>query len=171
MRDALTLLLTAGMAMASFAQCKYEKNEVDKFTKDKVVITKARIVIHSAAADAMRFRHQGESYFLDLSVAVSKGISGVCNGSELNLLLSDSSVVTFTAVSGGDVDVTYNPYGNIRILHCTYAVAKDDLLRLAEVPVNSIRIHYCDTYEDTDISKPVKQEKVQKAVSCLLKAG
>lgn len=170
MRAALTLLLAACMASASYAQCKYERNEVDKFTKDKVVVTRAKSPLFGAMVEYFDFRSQAGSYFIDIHSSVRRDFDGVPDGATLMFMLANDSVVEAKATHGAPV--LPRMVGNMMayFFDCTYAIDRAGLERMQASPVTAMRFYHYTSYSDVEVKKTARQERMQKAIICLLQA-
>lgn len=155
--------------MAS-AQCTYQQNEVDKFTKKKVISTKAHASLFGAMVDYIMFRSVDGNCFLDIHSSVDNSFGAVPEGASLLFRLANDSVVEATAAHLAIAAPAYVGTHIVFFFDATYSMELTALEQLASTPVVGMRIYHTDSYSDIDWQKPRKQEKLQRAAQCLLQA-
>ncbi len=168
MKYVLALFLFTATVQAN-AQCKYVKNEVDRFTKSKVVVTKANVSLYGAMIDKWHFRSVDGSYFIDIHSSVRQSFDAIPADGELMFLLDNDSTVQAYS-TGLFIPITQRA-GNaiVQILDATYALDHVALEQLVSHKVVAIRFYHTNTYTELEM-KAAKQQKIMAAAKCLLEA-
>jgi hypothetical protein len=150
------------------AQCKYERNEVDRFTHNHVVEVKAKVSFFGAMIDKASFRLVDGHYFMDIHSSTPSDFV-VSEGSSLYFLLANDSVVI--AKSIGLFSPSPKSMGSTIawIFDGTYELDREAMAQLAAVPVVALRFYNSGAYTEREW-KPSKQTKLMDAARCLLAA-
>lgn len=145
------------IASFSFAQdCKYEKNEVDKFTKKMTKVTKKVKLIQTFNSEGYVYITKEDtslSISLNYRTSFSKSVK-VEDGSELSFLLEGGDIITLKKKNG------------------SYPISKENLTKLSSTKTKTLRYYYTDSdgnykYSDTEI-KDGNAEDFMKLTLCVL---
>jgi hypothetical protein len=139
-----------------FAQCKYEKNEVDKFTNKSTIITKSEIIVRDGAtAVGFALTQVGESKGVRLSLNLQRVFS-ISEGAKL-FLKTASGVIELPAekytLSSGYSEVDYS-----------LSQQNFDILKASDI--SDIRIELMDGSLDKTIEIK-KAQKMKSLFSCI----
>ncbi len=177
--------------MNTFAQnCKYEKNEVDKFTNKKVVITKQEKVFSTVNTTGFyTVRQDGDSYYIEFDYLVQTSFSGTSNAEkniaikqndQLMFLLDNDEVVTLS--SSKTVQTQMKPNMATQLINwelndVSYPVTKEQLSTLQSKKTKTLRIYRTIGYDgqnlgqedfmDVDIKKG-NQDDIQALIQCVI---
>ncbi len=187
----ILLTITAAISINSYAQnCKYEKNEIDKFTKKKVVVTKSEKVF--AALNTSGFytvKQDGENYYIEFDYLVQTSFSGTSNAEknivikqndQLMFLLENDEVVTLKASKTIQTQMKPNmttQLVNWELNDVSYPVTKEQLSTLQSAKTKTLRIYRTIGFDgqnfgqqdfmDVDIKKG-NQDDIQRLIQCVL---
>lgn len=143
------------------AQCKYDKDEVDEFTANKIISTKSETLGKSAFSFVSVSFSMVDS-FLYLHAKVSgRAFECVTKKSELYIKLSDGTVEVFQHV--GDIDCEnsdYIPKSFVSLM------TKKQLELFTEVNVESIRILVSNGKKDYKV-KEKRRRKFMDLARCM----
>jgi len=165
-----TLLAVLLIASASlFAQCKYNTNEIDKFTKDTVKITKRSTLIYALNDRGnVFFIKQNSLKYLHLQY-FSGGIKSLViqENAELMFILEDETVLTLKAMNSTYGDVNLNSIGGDNSgVKANYTLSKEDLNLLQTKKIKSVRLYLNDTHKDYNVL-PKNAEKIKLSANCI----
>ena len=170
MKKALFLMLIA--SSTAFSQnCKFAKNEVDKFTGEKVVVTdyvninkkftSRHFFSHSLIKDkdgygrVLKLTGGGQSLFMEKG---SKCILLLSNDEQVTLLAEDSFKTDFKIIAGQTVS-SINP---------VYLVDESFLTKIAEIGINAIRMETSERVYDSDFTEK-DNKNLAKNINCIIK--
>lgn len=141
-------------------KCKYEKNELDEFTKNYVVITKRRSLYqYLSNVLTMKGVMINDNKYLRAEIGAS-GIFSVDKGDKLMFILGDGSVLELKSVEYVIADhKTHGFYGAV----ADYYIDPEKFQLLSNYKITKVRIYTTDGY----IEKKIKQD-YQYNVSFLL---
>lgn len=151
------ILLSAGIILSLSAAgqtCKYEQNEVDEFTGEKVIISKYRLFIVA----------KGRSIYTAIKTVISNSDTnhfvlidythryeqpyGINEESKLQYKLENDEVISLTPNNRIDKmylkkkhRLSYADY----MLEIEYPISKLDLIKLIESKLKYVRIHHMNT--------------------------
>lgn len=141
----------------SFGQCKFDVNEVDKFTGEVKVETKSEI-LHRDATSAFSFnfcRHD-DSYFVRVGINLPGQIYSIVVGDKLILICGESTITLTskeTRVVGSFVSVVY-------------FITADQIKVLNEFNITDMRLYLNHQYVDKEIVTK-KAEKILQLSRCI----
>lgn len=135
---------------------KIKEVEIDKFTQERRVKTSEQFV-KEGMFDRVGFwyRSVGKTYFINQE-ASGWGVGVVGDGEKLIFLLDDNQ--TISVLSTGIQDYTINKYGNY--YSHQYSISKDDIEKLANHNLKSIRKYTVKGYSDLDV-KDKRQDELK----------
>jgi len=176
------LALALICAYSSFAQnCKYKKNEVDKFTGKHVKQTKDKQVIGTFyTAGDFSVLKEGEDYFLVFDYVLTSYSNfkphSIPEGSELVFLLvngktiSAKSVATISGQSATLIGLP--PLYTCKLKQVRYSITKDQLVELAKEEIKAIRFNKLTGEGNPDVVdndiKRHNQDDIKALISCVL---
>jgi len=187
-------IFLAALCMLSFnafsQNCKYEKNEIDKFTKKKVVITKSEKVFYTLNTSGFyTVKQDGENYYIEFDYLVQTSFSGTSNAEknisikqndQLMFLLENDEIVTL--VSANTVQTQMKPNMTSQLVNwelndVSYPISLEQLKTLQSAKTKTLRIYRTIGYDaqnigqqdymDVDIKK-ASQDDIQKLINCLI---
>jgi hypothetical protein len=190
MKHILLTIITA-ISINSYAQnCKYEKNEIDKFTKKKVVITKSEKVFGTVNTSGFySVKQDGDNYYIEFDYLVQTSFSGtsrvatniaVKEKDQLMFLLENDEVVTLESSSTVQTQMKSNMASglvNWELNDVMYPITKEQLTVLQSAKTKTLRIYRTIGYDaqnfgqqdfmDVDIKKG-NQDDIQRLIQCVL---
>jgi hypothetical protein len=160
MNNIFRILLVTGALCTSksdvFAQCKYEKNEVDKFTNKVEIVTKSEIIVRDGAtAVGFALTQVGESKGVRLSLNLQRVFS-ISEGAIL-FLKTASGVIELPAVKY----TLSTGYSEV-----DYSLSQQDFDILKASEISDIRIELMDGSLDKSIEMK-KAQKVKSIFGCI----
>jgi hypothetical protein len=141
----------------SFGQCKFDVNEVDKFTGIVKVETKSE-VLHKDAMSAFSFnfcRHDN-SYFVRVGINLPGELYSIVAGDRL-ILICGGSTITLTSKE------TRLVKGFVSV---QYLITTDQIKVLNEFNITDMRLYLTDGYIDKEIVTK-KAEKILQLSRCI----
>ena len=190
MKNQLIVLLTF-FSFSVFAQnCKYEKNEIDKFTKKKVVVTKSEKVFTSLNTSGFyTVKQEDENFFIEFDYLVQTSFSGTSKA-ETNITIKEKDQLMFllendeviTLVSSSTVQTQMKPnmasqLVNWELNDVAYPITLDQLKTLQSAKTKTLRIYRTIGYDaqnigqqeymDVDLKKG-DQDDIQMLIQCVV---
>ena len=190
MKNQLIVLLTF-FSFSVFAQnCKYEKNEIDKFTKKKVVVTKSEKVFTSLNTSGFyTVKQEDENFFIEFDYLVQTSFSGTSKA-ETNITIKEKDQLMFllendeviTLVSSSTVQTQMKPNMASQLVNCelndvAYPITLDQLKTLQSSKTKTLRIYRTIGYDaqnigqqeymDVDLKKG-DQDDIQMLIQCVI---
>ena len=190
MKNQLIVLLTF-FSFSVFAQnCKYEKNEIDKFTKKKVVVTKSEKVFTSLNTSGFyTVKQEDENFFIEFDYLVQTSFSGTSKA-ETNITIKEKDQLMFllendeviTLVSSSTVQTQMKPnmasqLVNWELNDVAYPITLDQLKTLQSSKTKTLRIYRTIGYDaqnigqqeymDVDLKKG-DQDDIQILIQCVV---
>ena len=186
------ILLSLSLASTlSFGQnCKYEKNETDKFTKKKVVITKSEKVFYTLNTSGFyTVKQDGENYYIEFDYLVQTSFSGTSNADknisikqndQLMFLLENDEVVTLMSSNTVQTEMKPNMASqlvNWELNDVTYPITLEQLKTLQSAKTKTLRIYRTIGYDAQNIGqqdymdveiKNASQDDIQKLINCVI---
>lgn len=186
------LTIIAAISINSYAQnCKYEKNEIDKFTKKKIVITKSEKVFGTVNTSGFyTVKQDGDNYYIEFDYLVQTSFSGTSNAEkniaikqndQLMFLLENDEVVTLTSSKTVQTQMKPNmatQLVNWELNDVSYPITNEQLSTLLSAKTQTLRIYRTIGFDgqnpgqqdfmDVDIKKG-NQDDIQKLIQCILK--
>lgn len=175
---------------ASAQNCKYEKNEIDKFTKKKVIVTKSEKIFATLNTSGFyTVKQDGDSYNIEFDYLVQTSFSGTSNadknitikqGDQLMFLLDNDEVVTLSSSKTVQTEMKPNMATqliNWELNDVSYQVTKEQLSTLQSAKTTTLRIYRTIGFDgqnlgqqdfmDVDIKKG-NQDAIQNLILCVL---
>jgi hypothetical protein len=174
----------------SAQNCKYVKNEIDKFTKKKVIITKSeKIVATLNTSGFYTVKQDGDNYYIEFDYLVQTSFSGTSNAEknitikqndQLMFLLENDEVVTLTSSKTVQTEMKPNMATkmiNWELNDVAYPVTKEQLSALQSAKTKTLRIYRTNGFDgqnagqqdfmDVEIKKG-NQDAIQNLIQCVL---
>lgn len=151
----LMILMLISFTITS-QNCRYEKNEIDKFTGKLTKLTNDyKLFESSKSVGYVRIYRSGDDYAINFVCDGNFGIRRtIKNESELSFLLQDGKIITLKKSEGSN-----------------YSISKADLMSLMQTKIDSVRFQYQKNEETiTDDCKVKKGQNtdVQNIIKCVL---
>lgn len=164
------ILLLLFVPFIGFAQdCKFEKNEIDPFSKTKVVNTKRRVIVDQLGQSVVfQFLYNVEpSIKIIFSLGGSKEIIVTTNNKTM-FLLNNDDVLSF--------DVNEEQLGIIKPglsfpfteLNFTFPISIDNLNKIKNIGIKKIRMEAKDKTYDFDVFSKKDVAKVNGIIDCFI---
>ena len=176
-------------AAAQKSECKYSRNEIDKFTKVKILVTKLqRITKFFDAAAFVYGVAEGEKKSLGVQIVTKKYLASrpsqadldeaviVPKGSKIIILFEDEStfqLVTDTAYNGSSIfdsprsgGNSNNAYEVITTTSIQYPVNENSIKTLTSKAAKSIRVAIGNSNYDYNFGKK-ETGAVQEILTCI----
>ena len=141
----------------TFAQCKFEVNEFDKFTKTINIVTKMEI-LHKDFNSAISFNFckSDSNLFIKVGLNLTGEIYSINEGDKLMIMCSDS-IITLKAsqyklVSG--------------FTYVNYFITQEQLEIIKTINITDIRLYLIDSYIDKKIELK-RAEKILELSKCI----
>ena len=154
------LLVTATLLMSSLvtkSQCKYDKNEIDKFTGIKKIETISEILHRDfESAISISFCKYDTKIFLKVGLNLSGEIYSIIEGDELILLCGKIPV----ALKALETNVIQG-YVNMK-----YSITEEQLKILNNNMITDLRIYLRDSYIEKTIESK-RSSKIMKLSTCI----
>lgn len=153
----LLLIITLISGINAYTQnCKYETNDIDKFTGKMTKITKKKKFIETFNSEghvALQKADTTLTLILSYRTSFSKKVT-VNEGAELSFLLEDGKIITLKKTSGN------------------YATNSSQLKTLMAIKTKTLRYYFTDQggdykYEDIEIKKS-NAEDFMNLIKCVL---
>lgn len=156
MNATLIILFTLVTAI-SFSQCKYQTNEIDKFTKTSKIVTKSES-LHKDFNSAISFSFCkfDSEYFVKVGINLTDKTYSIIDGDKLMLICGDSivSLVSLeTQVATGFVYVNY-------------LITREQLEVLQNHTITNVRVYLRDSYIEKEIILK-RANKIQLLSKCI----
>ncbi len=148
MKKVILLILITLSTFYSFSQCKFKKDEVDEFTKNRIRETKDFMVAGVFSQSYMvQLRQVNDGYFLKLGYS-TLGTSSIVigQGDELMIKLNNDSVITLQSLEIASATHSYSSGMTATTIYCNYSITKEQLELLAKNPAVKIRFYTTDGY-------------------------
>ena len=166
----LILFATFFFVTASYGQeCEYEINEIDKFTKEKKILTKPVTVAESLKIGKIlkiksikwKIKEDNNSKFLMTSYQLSKGTIMMQGTEKLHLLLdNDESISLNITTLMPSLEGKFNSY----VFEHTYNITDEEISKLLEHEVKDIRVEAMINGFDYSISEEVSTRKIFQCI-------
>lgn len=165
MKKILFLIFACFLVSSSYAQ-RIKKNEVDKFTKTKVVETtweSLYSVNFMASGFIYKFdfciRKAGDLYVMPANILL-KEIEKYDEHSGVTFLLDNEETVVLTTVFTG---IGAEKFGNGYYFETSFNIDATDVQKLKEHKITNVRVSYLGGHYDKEL-KGKKQELVMKCL-------
>lgn len=156
------LLLLILLPSISFSQCKYLRDDVDKFTNDTIKQTRFnRLCYKGIRCFNYAFALMNGYKYLMVSY-VSSSIYSVRDDAKLMLLMDDGSVINLNVIKGGIA----GPSLSVWYLEVYLPLSDDNYDLLRSKSISTIRYFTADGYVELD-TKPKNSNLFKKMLLCI----
>ena len=141
----------------TFAQCKFEVNELDKFTKSINIVTKMEI-LHKDFNSAISFNFckSDSSLFIKVGLNLTGKVYSIDKGDKLMIICSDSIITLnsseYKLVSG--------------FTYINYFISQKQFEIIQTMNITDIRIYLIDSFIDKKIELK-RAEKILELSKCI----
>jgi hypothetical protein len=190
MKYNILLSLTLASTISYGQNCNFEKNEVDKFTKKKVVETKREKLFGTLNSSGFyTVKQEGDNFYIEFDYLVQSSFSGasrvatniaVKEKDQLMFLLENDEVVTLESSSTVQSQMKPNLSSglvNWELNDVKYPVTLEQLKTLQSAKTTTLRIYRTIGFDaqnigqqesmDVDIKK-ASQDDMQQMINCVL---
>jgi hypothetical protein len=190
MKYNILLSLTLASTISFGQNCNYEKNEVDKFTKKKVVETKREKLFGTLNSSGFyTVKQEGDNFYIEFDYLVQSSFSGasrvatniaVKEKDQLMFLLENDEVVTLESSSTVQSQMKPNLSSglvNWELNDVKYPVTLEQLKTLQSAKTTTLRIYRTIGFDaqnigqqesmDVDIKK-ASQDDMQNMIHCVI---
>lgn len=149
----------------SIAQnCKYERNDIDKFTKQKVIITESVIMWKNPmGGNSLSFKSKNidDIYLLEMRYSMSN-VFAIEKDSKLYFLTTNDENIEVLAIESKVSD----SYSTTSFCIVNYAISEEIRVKLSIEQIKSIRFYTTDGYIEHDI-RSKKQTILNNIMNCI----
>ena len=190
MKNYILLSLTLASTISFGQNCNYEKNEIDKFTKKKVVETKREKLFGTLNSSGFyTVKQEGDNFYLEFDYLVQSSFSGasrvatniaVKEKDQLMFLLENDEVVTLESSSTVQSQMKPNLSSglvNWELNDVKYPITLEQLKTLQSAKTTTLRIYRTIGFDaqnigqqesmDVDIKK-ASQDDMQQMIQCVI---
>lgn len=168
MKKLIILILLPFLSIAQ--DCKLKKNEIDSFTKQKVVQTKQLSIFNEIARSIVVELNFDKIIYFDLEYySSSVKVRSINPSNNVLFLLNDGSVISCTNIQfeeptqvSGLMNVKDNLY------KFKLEISKEDLTRINEIKIKTVRIENSDDPLDMNL-KDKQTKRFYEELTCFLK--
>lgn len=168
---ALMLLFSVNMfsqqqGSQSQNNCRYEKNEIDKFTKMVSRITKQQTLNTRGPEPYLYVKGKNVDGFIGIGLLIQERFPvrySIKKGDELKLSLTNGEVITVKCVK----EVTPRRYYGNTEYYANYVFMPDDVQKILANKVDAVRIYHSEGYTTVNIV-PSRQSVIQNAIRCVM---
>lgn len=176
MKTSVVVFFFALLPLLSNGQCEYAINEIDKFTKTELIVTKLEYVYRPVFGDdiQMALAKTNSDYGVVFSIFTEKTLC-FDSDSKLLLLLQDSSIVTLSKMGSkfecSELERDGNALMNKSII--IFSIDKGQLEALKTMKLVMVRLISTDEQITTDLSKNNTEKKkaasfFERNVQCVI---
>jgi hypothetical protein len=190
MKNYILLSLTLASTISFGQNCNYEKNEIDKFTKKKVVETKREKLFGTLNSSGFyTVKQEGDNFYIEFDYLVQSSFSGasrvatniaVKEKDQLMFLLENDEVVTLESSSTVQSQMKPNLSSglvNWELNDVKYPITLEQLKTLQSAKTTTLRIYRTIGFDaqnigqqesmDVDIKK-ASQDDMQQMIQCVI---
>lgn len=167
MKKIILLLLVVNNIFAQ--ECKFERNEIDAFSKQKVVETKPKAIVDvfsPTQSVLLQFLHDKENYITTTFDIVNYQTFIVRSEDNVLFLLNNDEVITF------NTDETIGDHNQGVIVttryKMKYKISLEEINKIRNIGIKKIRLENSKKTKDFDVSSKNKIEKLNNTVDCFL---
>lgn len=146
------LLLLLILPTTLFCQ-KIKVNAIDKFTNQKIIETDSKHLRAGFSCGISVSYRAVDTFLLIKIVGYGCGVGVIGRNEKFIFLLSDKSTVTVKSKGIQDYTIRSSTMATVRSYSHEYYITKEDIKKLSETTVESVRTYSTDGYEDIEIKK------------------
>jgi hypothetical protein len=153
----IIILLFSVLTTVSLAQCKYSKNEIDKFTGIEKVETNLEL-LHKDFNSTVSFNFckYDSLYFIKVGLNLTDKVYSIMEGGKLMLVCGE----TILSLTSTETRVIKD------FVYINYKLKKEELSIINKHIISNIRIYLRDTYIEKEITLK-RAEKILKLSNCI----
>lgn len=165
----ITLLFIILITTCSFGQnCKFEKNEIDEFTKSKVVKVKGSILFKTSLVTGMYFQISkiNDQKFITFIFSSNNPFS-VIKGDEIMLKTKDDKVIKMSYNESKVSESSNIPTIGLMFSSKITIILNDELIhQLKNSEIIKARFYTRDSYFEEDVKKK-NQSNISNDIKCI----
>lgn len=157
-------------SIVSFSQCKFKQNEVDDFTKSKIIKTIPRVLANDMSGSVVLQFISENQYFIDITVSFKYHDAIVTSATdEILFLMNDKSVMTFPInnIFIGQLKGSGNLMSSTEF-QLKFPITLDQLNSIKELGVDKVRFEAGRLKKDFIVKNRKDVEKINHNISCLI---
>jgi hypothetical protein len=146
--------------------CRYEKNEMDKFNKSISRITKQQTLSTRGPEPYLYVKGKNVDGFIGIGLLIQERFPvrySIKKGDELKIALTNGEVITVRCAK----EVTGRRYYNGTEYYANYIFMPDDVQKILANKVDAIRIYHSEGYTSVNINSN-RQMVIQNVIRCVL---
>lgn len=168
------LILALMLSYVVFAQqrnnspqnCRYEKNEIDKFNKTVSRITRQQTLNTRGPEPYLYVKGKNVDGFIGIGLLIQERFPmryTIKKGDELKIALTNGQVITVRCVK----EVTPRRYYGGTEYYANYVFMPDDVQKILSAKVDAIRFYHSEGYTSVNIP-PNRQLVIQNVIRCVM---
>ena len=172
MKNITLILLLLIFSHVSGQSCKYQKNEVDEFTKKEILITKEKAVTKVGMGLGVYMTAKGlridGAKSIELNI-FSPSIFTIQQGGKVMFMTKTKEVIETEFLESSVADYAHLGQVNVTIWHTssTILLSSDLISRLQNAEITKVRWYTADGYVEKEVKK--KQYKnLASIINCIL---
>lgn len=164
----ITIVLLMAMAVGYSQNCKYEKNEVDEFTKNKILVVKGSEIFKTSMFTGLYFQISKINETKFITFSLTSGSVFVLEKGENKIMLKtkDEQIIN---IGFDETLVSEIVTGSIGIMcYCHQRVLLNDnlLYKLKNVEIIKVRIYTKDGYIEKEV-KNKHSKNISQDLKCI----
>jgi hypothetical protein len=157
-KKTLTLFTIICLSFNLFGQCKYEINEIDKFTNQSKIETKSEIIYKDFnTALSINLCKYDTTYFIKIGINLTDQVYSVLKGDKILLKLENSQIVEIISLETKIIS---------GFSYVKYSINSGDFVKLKSSLITDIRIYLNKEYIDRTIDNK-KGSKIKIISNCI----
>jgi hypothetical protein len=150
--------------------CKFEKNEIDPFSKTKVINTRSRVIVNVLGRTVvLQFLYNVEpSIKIEFSLGGAKEVI-VTTNNKIMFLFNNADVLSFDVNEEQIGKITPNISYTSTELNFTNKISINDLNKIKTIGIKTIRLETKDKTYDFEVISKKDAEKINVIIDCFLK--
>jgi hypothetical protein len=172
MKKIALLLFTTFLSISSFGQnCKYKTNEVDEFTKNKILETKEELLTVSGMgfgfSTSYNLKKVNENRYLKLNISSPK-ILTIKAGDEIMFKTNNDNPISLKFSETVILQPQYNSSSRSTIWYefILIPISDENYTRLLQEPISKLRLYTSDGFIDDEI-KDKRDKKLKELLKCI----
>lgn len=166
MKNLLFILLFIFSNQVFSQDCKYDRNEVDKFTGSAIIKTKMVTVYADRLSPTLKsmffsFTKIDSSFYLQVSKWFASAWS-VTKGDKLMIKLSDGKIITLESL---DTKISSFVTGGW-FMEVSFSLSKENLKTIQESTITDVRIYTTGSYIEDSV-RLKDSEKIKISANCI----
>lgn len=169
MKLLFTFCLLSFFIYGAHAQCKYERNEYDRFLNINIKETKAVLYLGMSERVNINFISAGDSLLAKVMYSATGFNSIVVPETKpmLFIMENDSVVTLYPVRLAMGIPSTVGGL-NLTMTTVSYGIDQAAAIKLSTMDIKAFRMYFTDSYLEHDV-KPGKADKIKTALDCVLR--